>query len=185
MSQNAAPTGISAIYHPSGDIRQQTLKDGVLSGYGTAIFTGTPVKFDTNGTLIPCASGVDVIAAIFAGCEFSALGRRFVLPYWPAGQTYDVGSMIAKYEPVDPSGVFVGQTAATIAATAIGEAINLQQASQGNTFLGHSTQQLSAPTGATNGMFKIVGLYETPDNDWGDPYVWLRLMVSNPWVPVA
>jgi len=34
-------------------------------------------------------------------------------------------------------------------------------------------------------MFRIMGLYETPDNDWGDPYVWLRLAISNPQPPVA
>ena len=176
MSQVAAPSGIRPIYHPSGEIRQENLKDGILSGYTSSIYTGTPVKFNTDGTLIVCTTGVDTMAGIFAGCEFTSGGRRFVQSHFPANQTYDVGSMIAKYQPIDGQAVYTGQTAATVAATAVGEAINLQNASQGN-IMGQSTQALSAPTGATLGMFKIIGLLETPDNDWGDPYVWLKLVV--------
>ena len=87
MSATASPFGVRPVSHPSGTVRLDQLAGGVLSTYGTSIFTNTPVKRDTNGTLIPCATGADVCIGVFAGCEFSSSGKRFILPYWPAAQT--------------------------------------------------------------------------------------------------
>src|SRR5215831_3145053 len=93
MSATLAPQGLVPERHPSGAIRVENRIDGVVSGYGTAIFTGSPVKNDTNGTLIPVTTTVaDKCIGVFQGCMFSSAGKRFVLPYWPAGQTYDAGS---------------------------------------------------------------------------------------------
>ncbi|MFA5898608.1 MAG: hypothetical protein WC829_05790 [Hyphomicrobium sp.] len=179
------PQGIVPVYHPSGDIRQAQLKDGVASGYGTSLFSGTPVKFTTDGTLIATGTGADVMSGIFAGCQFTTAQRRVILPYWPASQTYDAGSMIAFYQPIDTQAIYEGETAATVAATVVGEAINLDDTSQGSIYTGQSTQQLSATTGATPGLFIIVGLAEYPNNAWGDPYVRLRLRIGSPQGPVA
>jgi hypothetical protein len=186
MSQTAAPQGCKVSAHVSGDPRFIVIRDGILSGFGTNIFTGSPVKMNTDGTIIPVAAVNDPIFGIFGGCEFSALQRRFVLPYFPAGQTYDLNSMRAKVVPInDPGVILIAQTAATVAATARGESINISGGPTGSTFTGLSSQALAAPTGATAGSFTILDIVEQPDNDWGDPFVWLQLMIQNKQGPVA
>lgn len=180
-----APQGVQPVMHPSGDVRLKTLAGGVASAYGTSLFTGTPVKFTTDGTLIAVTAAADVVQGIFMGCQFSALQRRFVLPYWPAAQTYDAGSFSCQIAPMDTVAYFEGVTKATVAATTRGEGINLGDASQGSIFTGLSTQGLGAPTGATTATFTIEDLAPYPDNFWDDPFVKLRLKVQSPQGPVA
>jgi len=186
MPATASPMGIRVASHVSGDPRFIVMKDGILSGYASNIFTGSPVQMFTDGT-INVASGVNApIFGIFAGCEFTQLdGMRRVLPYWPTGQVYQVGTCLAKVVPInDPGAIFMGQTAATIAATARGEGINLGAVS-GSVQTGLSSQALTAATGATAASFTILDLVQQPDNDWGDPFVWLYLQVQNKQGPVA
>lgn len=175
----SAPFGLRVIYHPSGNVRMENLPAGIVSGYGTSIFTGTPIKRDTNGTIIPCTTGADSCIGIFAGCQFSSAGRRFILPYWPAGQSYDTGSMIAQWEAIDPYAILEGQANGSLAATTVGEGINLADASAGSTYTGISSQALNATvTGATAATFQIVGLSEYPNNEWGDAYTMVRVKIS-------
>jgi hypothetical protein len=186
MSLTNQAQGLIAAAHPSGDVRQTNLKDGILSGLGTNIFTGTPVKMNTDGTIIPCtAAANEPVYGIFAGCEFSALQRRFVLPYFPAGQTYDLGSMIAKVVPIDQEALFIGQTNASVLLINRGEGINIAQVSQGSTFTGLSSQQFGAPVGATAASYTIYDVVQQPDNDWGDPFVWIYVRIQNKMGPVA
>ncbi len=187
MSATAAPFGIQPIYHPSGTIRLNNQVDGVLSTYGTAIYTGTPIKRDTNGTLIPTGTGADSAIGVFMGCQFTQTdGRRFVLPYWPAAQTYVAGSMIAQWAPFDATGEYEGQANGSLASTTIGESINLADTSQGSVYTGYSSQSLTATTtGSTAGTFIIVGLSERPGNAWGDAFTIVRVRVSTIQGPVA
>jgi hypothetical protein len=179
MSTTLAPQGLVPTSHPSGIIRVDNLVDGILSSFGTSIFTGTPIKRDTNGTIIPCASGVDVCIGVFQGCEFSSATKRFVVPYWPAGQTYDAGSMIAKYTS-DKEITYEGQASGPVAQVSMGEGINLLNASQGSVFTGFSTQALNATvTGSTLATFQITGLAPYDDNAWGDAFTKLRVRISN------
>lgn len=183
----AGPQGVYPVYHPSGDVRQAQQKDGVASAYGTALYSGTPIKYTTDGTFIAVGTGADVVQGIFMGCQFTtADGRRIVSPYWPAGQTYVAGSCIVFWQPIDQNAIYEGETNATVAATIIGEAINLANTSQGSASTGQSTQALNATTtGATPGTFTVVGLAEYPNNAWGDPFVRLRVKVGTPQGPVA
>lgn len=178
VSSTAAPTGLIPVYHPSGTIRIDNQVDGVASGYSPALYTGTPVKRTTDGTLVAVGTGADVCIGVFQGCQFTASTKRFVLPYFPASQTYDAGSMIA-YFTSDPQIVYEGQANATIAATTIGEGINLANTSQGSTYTGFSTQALDASTtGSTDATFQVLGLAPYPNNAWGDAYPVLRVKIS-------
>lgn len=178
MTTTASPFGVRPVSHPSGTVRLDQLAGGVLSTYGTAIYTNTPIKRDTNGTLIPCATGADVCIGVFAGCEFSASGKRFVLPYWPASQAYDAGTMIAYYTS-DPQITYEAQADGAVAFTENGESINLANTSQGSDYTGQSTQSLTATTtGATDGTFQIIGLAPYDDNAWGDAYTVLRVKIA-------
>lgn len=183
MTATLNPYGLKPVYHPSGVIRQVELLNGIFSGFGTSIFTHTPVKYDgtTNlGTLIPCAAGVDVCVGVFMGCMFSSATRYFVLPYWPAGQTYDNLGPMRAYFTNDKGIQYDAQANGTLAATAIGQGINLANASQGSTFTGVSTQSLNATvTGATLATFQVVDRAPYDYNNWGDAFVEVRVVISN------
>jgi hypothetical protein len=185
MSATASPFGVRPVSHPSGTVRLDQLAGGVVSAYGTAIYTNTPIKRDTNGTLIPCSTGADVSIGVFAGCEFTASSKRFVLPYWPAAQTYDAGTMIAYYTS-DPHITYEAQADGAVPLTENGESINLANTSQGSVYTGQSTQALTATTtGASAGTFQIIGLAPYDDNEWGDAYTILRVKISSYQGPVA
>lgn len=180
MSSTNAPFGLRCVFHPAGDPRIATLVDGVVSGYGTSIFTGTPVKRDTNGTIIPCATGADSCIGIFAGCEYTQTdGRRIISAYWPASATYVAGSCLAFYQQIDGNAVYEGQADGSIAQTANGEGINLVDASAGSTYTGLSSQALNhTTTGATPATFQIINVSQYPDNGWGDAYTIVQVKIS-------
>jgi hypothetical protein len=175
-----APFGLRPVYHPSGDVRVEQHANGIASGFGTAIFTGTPIKKATDGTIIPCAVGADVCIGVFAGCQFISGNRPFILPYWPAGQTYDVNTrMVALWNPIDAVAEWEGLANGPVPQTAWGEGINLADASAGSIYTGLSSQHLNATvTGATPATFIVTGLPQYPDNTWGDAFTLLRVRIS-------
>jgi len=179
VSNTLAPQGLVPVSHPSGTIRIDNQVDGVASAYSPALYTGTPVKRTTNGTLVAVGTGADVAIGVFQGCQFTASTKRFVLPYFPDGQTYDAGTLIA-YFTSDPNITYEGQANGTVAATTIGEGINLANTSQGSNYTGFSTQALNATTtGATAATFQVLGLAPYPNNAWGDLYPILRVKISS------
>jgi hypothetical protein len=185
MSATLAPQGLVPARHLSGVIRVENQVDGILSGYATSLFTGTPVGRGTNGTIEFTTGVAGACIGVFQGCEFSAATKRFVLPYFPAGQTYDAGTMIAKYT-FGRDIVYEGQSIGPVPATAVGEAININGAStSGSTFTGFSTQALGAPTGATAGTFIIHGLAQYDDNAWGDLFTKVLVRIAIDQVAVA
>lgn len=185
MSATLAPMGLVPTRHPSGVIRVENQVDGILSGYGTNLFTGTPVKRFTDGTINATGTAAaDPCLGVFQGCEFSAASKRFVLPYFPAGQTYDAGTMIAKYT-ADPEIIYEGQSSGSLLAVNIGEGINLANASQGSTFTGFSTQALGAATGATAATFTIWNLSQYDDNAWGDAFTKVLVRIQTFQPPTA
>jgi len=176
MSQVPGPQGLRVAYHRSGDVRILELVDGILSGYASNIFTGSPVKMFSDGTInVMTTTVADPILGIFAGCEYTRPdGSRYLGPMWASGATYVAKSMKARIVAIDDPGiVLIGQTKASVALINRGEGINLGDNVQGSTFTGQSSQGLGAPTGNTAGSFKLLDLVQQPDNDWGDPYVWV------------
>lgn len=185
MTATATPQGLQPISHPSGSLRIDQQIDGVASAYGTSIFSGTPIKRHTDGTLIVTTTGADSTIGSFAGCEFTSSSRRFVLPYWPAAQTYDTGSCIV-YFSSDAGIIYEGQANGAVVATKNGESINLANSSQGSTYTGYSTQALTATTtGASAGTFQVIGLALYDDNAWGDAYTKIRVKISTYQAVVA
>lgn len=185
MSATLAPEGLKPVRHyGGGTIRIENQVDGIASGYATSLFTGTPIKKDASGNIVACAAGADTPLGVFQGVEYSAAGKRWVTGYWPASQTYDAGTMIAKYT-ADPMIVYEGQAKGPVAATAVNETINLGDASQGSTNTGFSTQGLNqTTTGGTAGSFKVLGLARYPDNAWGDAFTKLEVLISS-YLPAA
>lgn len=186
MSATSAPQGLKCVYHPSGVARIETLYNAVASTYGTGIYTGTPIKLTTDGTVVPVGTGAETGIGVFIGCFFISGGRPFQIPYWPAAQTYDANTVMwFQYEPFDSQAIYEIQANGSIAQTALGEGANLANASQGSTYTGLSTQALNATTtGATPGTFVIQNVAPYPDNAWGDAYTIVRVRMT-PQVPIA
>ena len=91
----------------------------------------------------------------------------------------------AKVVPIHgPGASYIVQSAAPVASTARGESVGLAAVS-GSVQTGLSSQALTAPAGVGPGSFTILDLVQQPDNDWGDPFVWLYLQVQNRQGPVA
>ena len=186
MSATSAPFGLRPAFHPSGLDRAQALAGGITSGYGTAILKGQAVQYSPNaGVILPVldtTTNSGLVSGAFAGVEWTdTTGRRRVSNYWPASTTYIAGSCIA-YFYNDQQIVYEIQTDATMAQTAIGNESNLSNFTAGSTTTGLSQMTLSASlvgSGST-GQFRIVDIAPYADNAWGDPYVIVRVQVSNP-----
>ena len=188
MSATSAPFGLRPAFHPSGLDRAQALANGiqavstsgnVSAGYATNILKGQPVKMDTGGYIVVAAAG-DAFLGAFAGVEWTdSTGRRRVSNYWPANESFQVGSVVA-YFYSDPNIVYEIQTDGTLSQTAIGDEADLSNTTAGSTTTGLSQATLSttlAGSGNTAQM-RIVDIAPYPDNAWGDNFVIVRATIA-------
>lgn len=177
MTAVASPFGLRAIYHQTGYDR--ATRRPIAGGYASAIFKGTPVALDANGTIVLATNAAD-FKGIAYGFEFiDASGKPNYQPNWPAGQTVAPGTQAWAWVAEDPDTVFEAQASVSIPATALGDQVNMVNIGAGSAFTGYSTAALSAPVGAgAQGMFRIVGITLTEDNAWGDPFPLLHLKVA-------
>lgn len=179
MSSTNAPFGLRPAFHPSGLDRAQALADGIVSGYGSAILKGQPVKYVTGGTIQPAAAG-DAFAGAFAGVEWTdTTGRRRVSNNWPASTAYQTGSCVA-YFYADPNIVYEIQADGSLAQSSIGDEADLSNVTAGSTTTGLSQATLSTTlVGAGNSaQMRIIDLAPYPDNAWGDTYVIVRATIA-------
>mgnify|MGYP007049620764 CR=1 FL=1 len=162
MSATSAPFGLRPAFHPSGLDRAQALANGIVSGYGTDILKGAPIRYNSTagtsvaaGTITNAAAGA-VWTGAFAGVEWTdTTGRRRVSNYWPAGTTFQTGSCIA-YFYNDQNIVYEIQTDATIAQTSLGGEYNFSATTgltvtSGSNVTGLSSTCLGVSTAVANG----------------------------------
>lgn len=188
MSATSAPFGLRPAYHPSGLDRAFALANGiqavstsgnVSAGYATNILKGQPVKMDTGGYIVVAAAG-DAFLGAFAGVEWTdSTGRRRVSNYWPASESFQVGSVVA-YFYQDPNIVYEIQSDGTLAQTSIGDEANLSNTTAGSTTTGLSQATLSNTLAGAgnNAQMRIIDIAPYPDNAWGDTYVIVRAQIS-------
>jgi hypothetical protein len=179
MSSTNAPFGLRPAFHPSGLDRAQALAGGIVSGYGSAILKGQPVKYVTGGVIQPAAADEAFIGA-FAGVEFTdTTGRRRVSNNWPASTAYIAGSCIA-YFYADQNIVYEIQADGSLAQTSIGDEANLSNTTAGSTTTGLSQCTLSTTlVGAGNSaQCRIIDIAPYTDNDWGDAFTIVRVNIS-------
>jgi len=188
MSATSAPFGLRPAFHPSGLDRAQALANGIQAvstsgnvslGYATTILKGQPVKMDTAGYIV-VAGASDPILGAFAGVEWTdATGRRRVSNYWPASESFQVGSLVA-YFYSDPNIVYEIQTDGTLSQLAIGDEFDFSNVTAGSTTTGLSQATLSiTPAGSGNlKVMRIVDLAPYPDNAWGDSFVIVRAQIA-------
>jgi len=188
MSSTNAPFGLRPAFHPSGLDRAQALANGiqavstsgnVSAGYATTILKGQPVKMNTGGYIVVAAAG-DAFLGAFAGVEWTdSTGRRRVSNYWPANESFIVGSVVA-YFYSDANIVYEIQTDGTMAQTAIGDEADLSNTTAGSTTTGLSQATLSTTlVGSGNSaQMRIIDIAPYADNAWGDDYVIVRATIA-------
>jgi hypothetical protein len=180
MSAVNAPFGFRPAYGPNGLIRAQAIPDGILSTYGTAIFSGQPVTLNTNGTINAAAAAADILG-VFAGCQYvpAGGGRPIFAPNWVAGTAYDPGTCVA-YVYSDPEIVYEVQADGAIPATAVGDQADFSNTTAGSLFTGLSACTLSATLKGVGvqGQFRIVNRSLDPFNAWGDAFTWVQVQIA-------
>ena len=192
MSLTSAPFGLRPAFHPSGLDRAQALANGIVSGFATDILKGAPVRYNsTAGTGVAAGTITNAAASgawsgAFAGVEFTdTTGRRRVSNYWPAGTTFQAGSCIA-YFYNDQNIVYEIQTDATMSQTALGGEYNFSAVAgltvtSGSNVTGLSSTCLGVSTAVANGAqgaMRVVDIAPYVDNNWGDPFVIVRVVNS-------
>ena len=188
MSSTSAPFGLRPAFHPSGLDRAQALANGiqavsttgnVSAGYATNILKGQPVKYSSSGYIVVAAAG-DAFVGAFAGVEWTdSTGRRRVSNYWPANESFQVGSVVA-YFYADQNIVYEIQSDGTLAQTSVGDEADLSNTTAGSTTTGLSQCTLSTTlAGAGNtAQMRILDIAPFPDNAWGDNYVIVRANIA-------
>lgn len=176
MTATAAPFGFRPVNHVGGGLERAKvmLQGGIASGYNTTIRYYDPVVLATNGTLTLATPG-SAFTGVFVGCEYDAIGRYGRLSrIWPANQ---VATNIVAYMISDPSMEFEVQANGTLASTAVGDEANWVTGA--GTTGGYSTAALGTLVGAGNtGDFRVTGLYEAPNNLWGDAFPIVRVTMN-------
>jgi hypothetical protein len=188
MSATSAPFGLRPAFHPSGLDRAFALANGiqavstsgnVSAGYATTILKGQPVKMDTAGYIVVAGTG-DAFLGAFAGVEWTdSTGRRRVSNYWPANESFLVGSVIA-YFYQDPIIVYEIQVDGSLTQAAVGDEFDITNSTAGSTTTGLSQATLGT-TAAGSGAAKqcrVIDLAPYPDNAWGDAYTIVRVQIS-------
>ena len=187
MSATSAPFGLRPAFHPSGLDRAAALANGIQAvstsgnvslGYATTILKGQPVKMDTGGYIVVAAAG-DAFLGAFAGVEWTdATGRRRVSNYWPASESFQVGSVVAYYYQ-DPNIVYEIQTDGSVLQSTIGGEADLSNTTAGSTTTGLSQATLSATVaGSGTAQMRIIDIAPYPDNAWGDSFVIVRATIA-------
>ena len=188
MSATSAPFGLRPAFHPSGLDRAAALANGiqavstsgnVSAGYASNILKGQPVKMNTAGYIEVAGTG-DPFLGAFAGVEWTdATGRRRVSNYWPANESFQVGSVIA-YFYQDANIVYEIQAAGSLTQAAIGDEFDITNETAGSTTTGLSQATLgTSAAGSGNAkQMRVIDIAPYPDNAWGDAYTIVRAVIS-------
>ncbi len=172
-----APFGMRPVYHPTGLDRASTYTIG--TGYATALYKGTPVVLNTDGTLNIGAVTADIIG-VFDGVEFTdALGKPNYSNFWPAAQA---GTNIVAWVWDDPDIVYEIAADGAIAATAVGAQSDFTTAAIGTgnatTGLSLATISSSVEAGGQQGQLRILRLAPYVNNAWGDAFTWVQVQIA-------
>lgn len=143
----------------------------ILESYGTAIFRGDPVAFNTDGNIIPVSSQSAAVLGIFWGCEYvNPAGGLRSLPvkslYWPGVSLANTAVTVTAFVIEDPDVRFLvaelGSTAA-ISKSNIGNNVQWNAGAGGNTATGISSYVIDDGNITTTNTlpFRIVDLYST------------------------
>lgn len=181
MTATSAPFGLIPISHPSGQVRNEVILNGVTSGYTSNIGFGTPVRLDpTTRKLVAAAVNQDYYG-VFAGCQYKqsataplvTLSKNFI-----ANTTY-IGDFYA-FVWTDPDILYKIQANGSLTqATALGNQADFVNPGVVNT-LGNSTAAISTTLLGTGvqGQMRIMNIYPGVDNSWGDAFTVVEVQIA-------
>lgn len=178
MSATSAPFGLRPAYHPTGLDRAK--KYTIAAAYGTAIYKGSPVILNTNGTIVVGTAAADLLG-VFAGVEYiDALGKPTLSNFWPAGQTIQANSVPTAWVYDDETITYEIQADGSIPQTAIGDQADLTSPGAGSTSTGLSAATLSATLAGAGvqAQFRIVGFGQQVDNAPGDAFTIVQVKLA-------
>lgn len=181
MSDTSAPFGMNPIRHINGKFMPppRAIPGGIASGYATDIFFGSPVKLTTSGTINTATTNEDFYG-VFAGCQYVPNATSMLTPtnQWVASTTYASGSMVA-YVWDDPNIIYEIQADGAIDQTGVGDQADFVNPGSGAT-TGGSTAMIDATLAGSGsqGQLRIMGLSNRINNEWGDSYTVVEVMIA-------
>lgn len=185
MSAVAGPFGMRPIWNTQGQIRPQFMKlTKALMEATPTLFQNQCVLLDATGRLAAAAAGAgSLMVGVFQGVEYTDLasGRPVVSNQWVNGTLVrDFGTDSARvYYTRDPYIQYEIQANAPLAAAAYGEEASIVNPNAGNTVTGLSTTALDAATSAAAlDQLRIMNLALYPDNDWGDAFTIVQVLIA-------
>lgn len=141
----------------------------ISAAYASDMYEFQPVLWN-NGVLNPVTSAADFIG-IFAGVQYNPTSGNAPIwnNWWTASTPFVTGSLTA-FITQDPNVLYRVQADGAIASTAIGDQADASNFTSGSTATGRSTATLSSTLkgAGVQGMFRIIGLWQSPDNNWSD-----------------
>lgn len=178
MSATSKPFGCRPVGHfTGGTVRTIGVPGGIATGYASTIPLYSPVKFTTSGVL-NVVSAADLIAGIFAGCEYVDSSGHGRVGHWPASTT---ATAITAYIYRDPAIEYMIQCDGSLAITAVGDEANFSNiTASGGVSVKYSQCTLSSTLVGAGGSdtLQILGLANFMDNAWGDAFTVARVRVN-------
>lgn len=140
----------------------------IANAYGSNIFTGDPVTYTTDGTIIQASVSTDYVVGVFMGCNYvdPVTKQPRWSPYFPTGTSSADGVIRARVVD-DPDATFLIQAGSSVTVGALGRNIGVS-VNAGSTYTGLSGYRAAPQSGAGTGngisMIRVVDFYETPEN---------------------
>lgn len=160
----------------------QTSDYSIASGYNTSIFTGDPVYYASDGTIVRATAGdTNPILGVFYGVKYvDTTGNQVYSPYWAANTVTQGALNATALITDDPNILYDVQSLGTIAAVDLFQNANVSFATAGSTISGQSGAALNA-TLATTATFqvKIIRLTPNPKNAFGVQYNNVLVLLNN------
>jgi hypothetical protein len=178
MSATSAPFGLRPVFHPSGVIRNRSLKNAITAAYGTSIFEGGPVKAVAGGYIEPVSGTSDRWLGSFAGVNFIPVGLQPTFTnFWLASVAFVAGSLEAFFFQ-DPWIEYEIQADGSVDQADLWSGTNFTNLTAGNTSTGLAGVTCTAtPVTSGQAQMRVLDVAPYPDNAWGDAYTVIR--VSN------
>ncbi len=177
MTSTLAPFGCQPAFSNNGNISPKPYP--ILTGYAANILKWSPVKLDTDGTLLVAAAGDVDIIGIFAGVKYTdAQGFYRETDMWATG-TVATNIQASVYD--DPTIVFNIQCdGALTASTGIGAQVDFSNTTAGSTVTGLSacTAAVSGETTSGQNQLRIVGVGTQIGNALTDAYPIIQVSIA-------
>ena len=179
MSASSAPFGLAPAYHPSGVIRNRTLKNGLAAAYGSNIFEGQPVKPVSSGYIEPVSATSDKWFGSFQGVNFTPVGGQPTFTNcWIASVAFVAGSLEVSYID-DPFVEYDIQADGSVVQADLWSGTNFTNLTAGSTSTGLSACTCTAtPVTSGQAQMQVEDLSPYANNEWGDAYTVVRVRNS-------